>query len=99
MNLNVDIMDSFSFFLFAFIFYFLSALSRRLGEVLGMKKYYYLYYAGIFFAILDSILSALFSTGDNLFFIRYVFFSIGLTLSLIASIIYWGWLIKELIRG
>jgi hypothetical protein len=93
-----ELMDSFSFFLFAFIFYFLSALSRRLGEVMGMKKYYYLYYAGIFFAILDSILNALFSTGDNRFFIRYGFFSIGLTLSFIASIIYWGWLIKEFLK-
>ncbi len=69
MNLNLDIMDSFSFFLFAFIFYFLSVLSKRLGEVLGMKKYYYLYYAGIFFVILDSILTALSSTDKNLIFI------------------------------
>lgn len=98
MTLNVDILDSLSFFLFAFIFYFLSVLSKRLGEVLVMKKYYYLYYAGIFFTILDSILSVLFSTDDNPFFIRYVFFSIGLTLSLIASTIYWGWLIKEILE-
>lgn len=88
------------FVLFTFVLYFLSVLSKRLGEVMGMKKYYYLYYAGMFFMISSSIIMALPSgifqdkrlAGDALF-------ATGLTLGLIASIKYWGWLIKELTKG
>lgn len=94
------IIDSVSFFLFTLILYFLSVLSKRLGGVLGMKKYYYLYYAGMFFMLLGSIIIALtlveFEFASSL---GYSLFAFGLTLGLIASIKYWGWLIKELVRG
>jgi len=67
---------------------------------MGLKKYYYLYYLGILyilFAAIIMILSIGFLEDTRLF--AYVSFSIGMTLSLIASIRYWGWLIKELFRG
>jgi archaellum biogenesis protein FlaJ (TadC family) len=95
-----ELIDSVSFLLFTCILYFLSVLSKRFGNVMGMKKYYYLYYAGIFFTISGSvimILPAPLIEFQELF--GYVFFSIGLTLGLIASIKYWGWLIKEIIKG
>lgn len=94
------IIDSLSFFLFALILYFLSILSKRLGVVLGMKKYYYLYFAGMFFMLSGSVVIAL-TLADFEFagFLGYSFFAFGLTLGLIASLKYWGWLIKELVRG
>jgi hypothetical protein len=95
-----ELFDIASFLLFAVILYFLSSLSKRLGEVMGLKKYYYLYYIGIFFILFASIIMILsFGILENGRFYGYVSFSIGMTLSLIAAIKYWGWLIKELFRG
>ena len=98
--MNFEIIDTVSFLLFTCILYFLSVFSKRFGDVMGMKKYYYLYYAGIFFTFSGSILmsqSIPVLKPEELF--GYVFFSIGLTLGLIASTKYWGWLIKEIIKG
>lgn len=103
MSLFYDLLnftDSAVFILFTFVLYFLSVLSKRLGEVMGMKKYYYLYYAGIFFNLLGAIITIV-SSGNiqNARLFGDSFFAIGLTFGLIASIKYWGWLIKELARG
>ena len=98
--MNFELIDSFSFLFFTFILYFLSVFSKRFGDVMGMKKYYYLYYAGMFFTFTGSVIMSLslpILEPQKLF--RYVFFSIGLTLGLIASIKYWGWLIIEIIKG
>ena len=95
-----DLLDIASFLLFACILYFLSVLSKRLGEVMGLNKYYYLYYIGIFFLLFASIIIMLsFGILENGRLYGYASFSIGVTLGLIASIRYWGWLIKELFRG
>ena len=100
MKIDLELFDTVSFFLFALILYYLSVISRRLGEVMGIGKYYYLYYIGIFFTLSGSIIMSLsFETISNSILIGYVFFSIGVTLGLIASIRYWGWLIIELFRG
>jgi hypothetical protein len=86
--------------MFSFVLYFLSVVSKRLGEAMGIGKYYYLYYLGIFFTLFSSIIMALsFDILENTQLFAYVFFSIGLTLGFIASVKYWGWLIKELLRG
>jgi len=70
---------------------FFDALSKRFGDVMGMKKYYYLYYAGIFFTFSGSVMiSPSVTVLDPQELFGYVFFSIGLTLGLIASIKYWG---------
>jgi len=98
--MNLELMDSVSFLLFTCILYFLSVFSKRFGDVMGMKKYYYLYYAGMFFTFSGSIMMSLsvpLLEPHELF--GYFFFSIGLTLGLIASTKYWGWLIKEIIKG
>ncbi len=98
---SIELPDFISFFLYSCILYFLSEMSKRLGEVMGMKKYYYLYYIGIFFMLVASITMVLSLGGHEvleLFVYGYVFFSLGLTMGLIASIKYWGWLIKELIE-
>ncbi len=102
MSLFFDLLltDSVMFILFAFVLYFLSVLSKRLGEVMGMKKYYYLYYAGMVFIILGSIIMALpYGVFQDKRLAGDVFFATGLTLGLIVSIKYWGWLIKELVKG
>ena len=98
--MNFELLDSVSFLFFTCILYFLGELSKRFGDVMGMKKYYYLYYAGVFFTFSGSVmmsLSVAVLEPQGLF--GYVFFSIGLTLGLIASTKYWGWLIKEIIKG
>lgn len=96
----IDITDFISFFLFGFVLYFLSSISKRLGEVMGLRKYYFFYYAGIFFTFTASLIMA-FSLGDreSTFIYGYSSFAIGMTLGLITSIKYWGWLVKELIEG
>lgn len=104
--MNLELMDSVSFLLFTFILYFLSELSKRFGEVMGIRKYYYLYYAGMLFTSFGSIVMAIsilmrMSIADFEYyrFLGYAFFSVGLTLGLLASMRYWGWLIKEIIKG
>jgi len=100
MSTYAGLVDFVSFFLFALILYFLSVISKRLGEVMGLGKFYYLYYIGIFFILFGSIIMALsFDILPESKLFGYVFFSIGMTLGFIASIRYWGWLIKEFLRG
>lgn len=99
MSNYIGLFDFVSFLMFSSILYILSVISKRLGETMGLKKYYYLYYIGIFFTLSGSIIMALsFDIGNSKLF-AYGFFSIGLTLGFIASVKYWGWLIKELLRG
>lgn len=100
MSWYIELLDSSSFFLFTLILYFLSVLSKRLGEVMIMKKYYYLYYIGMFFTLSGSVIMTPQMAGfENRELYGYIFFAVGLTFGLFASIKYWGWLIKELIKG
>lgn len=93
--MSFELIDSISFFLFTWVLYFLSILSRRLGEVLKMGKYYYLYYAGMFFTLSGSAVM----TMENSHLLGYALFASGLTFGLIAAIKYWGWLIREFVKG
>jgi len=96
----IGLFDFVSFLMFSSILYILSVISKRLGETMGLKKYYYLYYLGIFFTLFGAIIMVLsFEILENTKLFAYGFFSIGLTLGFIASVKYWGWLIKELLRG
>ncbi|MCZ7398100.1 MAG: hypothetical protein O8C62_00200 [Candidatus Methanoperedens sp.] len=66
---------------------------------MGIKKYYYLYHIGMFFMLLGSIIMALsFETFQKTHLVGNIFFATGITFGLIATIKYWGWLIKELIK-
>jgi hypothetical protein len=86
--------------MFSLILYFLSVVSKRLGEAMGIGKFYYLYYIGMFFILSGSIIMALsFDILENTKLFAYVFFSIGLTIGFITAIKYWAWLIKDLFRG
>ena len=89
-----------SYFLFTLLLYFLSGLSKKLGEVMGMKKYYYLYYAGMVLtsiAYFIMIMNVIEYDIPKLY--AYLFLAMGLTCGLAASIKYWGWLIIELFKG
>lgn len=98
--MNFELIDSVSFLLFTAILYFLSVLSKRFGEVMGIRKYYYFYYAGMLFTASGSFMMSLSVTDfENSRLLGYAFFSAGMTLGLLASIRYWGWLIKEIIKG
>ncbi|MCZ7402182.1 MAG: hypothetical protein O8C61_08160 [Candidatus Methanoperedens sp.] len=67
---------------------------------MGLKKYYYLYYIGIFFILFGSVIMVLsYDILERPKLFGYLCYSIGLTLGFIASLKYWGWLIKELFRG
>jgi len=96
----IGLFDFLSFLMFSLILYILSVISKRLGETMGLKKYYYLYYFGIFFILFGSMIMVLsFEVLERTKLLGYICFSIGLTLGFIASVKYWGWLIKELLRG
>lgn len=97
--MNWELLDTISFLSFTFILYFLSVLSKRLGEVMGLKKYYYLYYLGTVLTLSGSAVLVPQLNIENPLLLGYTFFSLGLTCGLIASVKYWGWLLKELIKG
>jgi len=100
MSIYSGLLASVSFLFYSLILFFLSVISKRLGEVMGLRKYYYLYYLGIFFTLFGSIIMPLsLDILQETQLLGYVFFSIGMTLGLIASIRYWGWLIIESFRG
>jgi uncharacterized membrane protein len=103
MNPQIDTMfDSVSFFFVTLILYLLSVLSKRLGKVMGMRKYYYLYYTGMVLTLTASMVLILSFNGNNIsegFSYGYVLFAAGLTFGLVAIIKYWGWLIREIIKG
>ncbi len=99
MNIYSGLLDSVSFLFFSLILFFLSVISKRLGQVMGLRKYYYLYYLGIFFTLFGSMIMFLSFEILETKILGYVFFSIGMTLGLIASIRYWGWLMMESFRG
>ncbi len=94
-----ELMDMVSFFSFTLVFYFLSVLSKRLGEVMGMKKYYYMYYLGMALMLSGSAVMTPVLSIENPMLYGYALFASGLTAGLIASIKYWGWLFKELFKG
>jgi hypothetical protein len=100
MSAEFELIDSLSFLFFTIVLYLLAQLSKRIGEVMAMKKYYYFYYAAMFFTVSASIIMLLTSAGfENAGLFGYGFFALGLTIALITSVKYWGWLIKELVKG
>ena len=94
-----ELLDMISFLSFTFILYFLSVLSNRLGEVLGLRKYYYLYYLGMVLILSGTAMLLMWPDAEDSLLAGYVFFSLGLTCGLVASLKYWGWLFKEIFKG
>ncbi|MCE8427983.1 MAG: hypothetical protein J5U19_06310 [Candidatus Methanoperedens sp.] len=66
---------------------------------MGLKNYYYIYYAGMFFTLISSFAELIFQEASLVHIYETVFFAFGMTLGLLASIKYWGWLIMEFING
>ncbi len=96
--MNLELFDFVSFFFYGCILYLLSRLSKRFGAAMGMRKYYILYYVGIFLTLSASVVMFLsqIEPDASSFDYGYALFAIGLTFSLFASVKYWGWLAREL---
>ena len=81
---------------FAIIMYLMAILSKRLGSAMRIKPYYYIYYLSIVFMLIAEGYSSFAIYTEKVEMITNIFFAIGMTLGLIATIKYWGWLVKEL---
>ena len=81
---------------FAIVMYFMALLSKRLGSALRIKPYFYIYYLSIVFMLIAEGYSLFVIYTEKVEMIANIFFAIGMTLGLIATIKYWGWLVKEL---
>jgi hypothetical protein len=84
---------------FSGVFYIMAKLSERMGEAMQIKPYFYLYYAGILFFVLALGYTLVFRTADTdlTHMVSNLFLAIGMTFGLVATVKYWGWLIKELL--
>ena len=81
---------------FAIVMYLMALLSKRLGSALRIKPYFYIYYLSIVFMLIAEGYSLFVIYTEKVEMIANIFFAIGMTLGLIATIKYWGWLVKEL---
>ena len=80
-------------------FYALARFSEELGEALRIRPYYISYYAASLLLFIGIQVRLLGSVAPDLAF-KYVhwheaFMAIGVTLALITTIIYWGWLLSS----
>jgi hypothetical protein len=71
----------------------LRALSRKLGEALHMKKYYYLYDASILIFVAAAALGTL---GQG--WAAWIFLG-GAVLMLGTTLRYWGWIFPEIFKA
>ncbi len=79
-------------------FYALARFSEELGEALRIRPYYISYYAASLFLFIGIQMGLLGAVAPDLAF-KYAhwhetLFAIGVTLALITTIIYWGWLLS-----
>ncbi len=81
---------------FAIVMYLMAILSKRLGSAMRIKPYYYIYYLSIVFMLIAEGYPSFAICTEKVEMITNIFFAIGMTLGLIATIKYWGWLVKEL---
>ena len=82
---------------FAAVMYVMAILSKRLGSAMRIKPYFYIYYFSIAFMLIAVVYSSFVSYSEKGEMIGNLLFAIGMTLGLVATIKYWGWLVKELI--
>jgi dolichyl-phosphate-mannose--protein O-mannosyl transferase len=77
----------------------MAKLSKRMGDAMQIKPYFYLYYVGILFFVLASGYTLVFQSTDAGFahMVSNLLLAIGMTFALVATVKYWGWLIKELL--
>ncbi len=84
---------------FSVVLYIMAKLSKRMGEAMQIKPYFYLYYAGILFFVFAIVytLDVRTADADLAHMVSNLLLAIGMTFGLVAMIKYWGWLIKELL--
>lgn len=84
---------------FSAVLYIMAKLSKRMGEAMQIKPYFYLYYAGILFFLLALVYTLVFRTADAdlIHMVSNLLLAIGMTFGLVATVKYWGWLIKEIL--
>ncbi len=96
-------LDSLSFFSFTLVLLVMSCFSRRLGDVMKMKPYYYIYYLSILFTLVASMViwisPLLYLLEEEVHVLSYVLFSMGMTLGVLVTVKYWSWIPRELWRG
>ena len=81
---------------FTIVMYLMSILSKRLGSAMRIKPYFYIYYLSIVFMLIAEVYSSFAIYTEKVEIITNLLFATGMTLGLIATIKYWGWLVKEL---
>lgn len=80
------------------VFYVLARFSEELGEALRIRPYYISYYAASLLLFIGIQMRLLGIVAPDLAF-KYVHWhealvAIGVTIALITTIIYWGWLLS-----
>jgi predicted tellurium resistance membrane protein TerC len=81
------------------VFYELARFSEELGEALRIRPYYISYYAASLFLFIGIQMRLLGTVAPDIA-LKYVnwheaLVAIGVTIALITTIIYWGWLISS----
>ncbi|MCL7410641.1 MAG: hypothetical protein P1P69_02250 [Methanosarcinaceae archaeon] len=74
----------------------MAILSKRMGAVMRIKPYFIIYYFSIVFILIAAAYSSFVPYSEKGEMIGNLIFAIGMTLGLVATIKYWGWLVKEL---
>ncbi len=77
----------------------LRALSRKLGDALRMKKYYFLYDATVIVFVLAMALMLLSSPSGPWSLPSRLLFLCGAMLMAGTTVRYWGWIIPEIFMG
>ena len=75
----------------------LRALSRKIGEALHMKKYYFLYDASVLLFGLSVAVILLNFPGGAWALPGMLLFSVGALLMVGTTIRYWGWILPEML--
>ena len=81
------------------VFYALARFSEELGEALHIRQYYVSYYAALLFIFIGIQIRLLGTVAPDLAF-KYIHWNealvaIGVTIALITTTIYWGWLLTD----
>ena len=80
-------------------FYALARFSEELGEALRIRPYYISYYAASLFLFIGIQMRLLGAVAPDIIFGHApwceVLTAIGMTIALITTIIYWGWLLSD----
>jgi len=77
--------------------YLMAILSKRLGSAMRIKSYFYIYYFSIVLMLIAVVYSLFLPYTNEVEMIANALFAVGMTLGLIVTIKYWGWLVKELL--